>query len=346
MTHIATRLSAIVFAFTISVVALGQTQVPNTFSAGQPARATEVNDNFSALVTAVDDNANNIASLDGRVSSVEADIEIRSYKVAQGDPNFPLFPFPPWDLGPLPGGFSADILNAICNVNDSMECEIVIKPYEECLFSDLAQPSSIGIGTVLLDEDIVGCLSWGRTNVRVSRGIATTFAYSNSSAPGTHDSVILSANGSVNAGNTLAVENGLAADLACANAAGHTYSAQEIAPIGVQAVVDAVDANTDAIVLSEYLPFVSFPPGVVIATTFESDGTTPLKCFSGFRVITYPPANIEVTRNFIYDFNCGLYLIAQNGTYDAICATYALDSSEPPYCLNSSEIVQPRNSCR
>ncbi len=43
-------------AFTASGVALGQTLVPHTFEAGQPARAAEVNENFSALETAVNDN--------------------------------------------------------------------------------------------------------------------------------------------------------------------------------------------------------------------------------------------------------------------------------------------------
>ena len=37
----------------ISGVAFGQTQVPNTFQAGQPARAAEVNENFSTLESAI-----------------------------------------------------------------------------------------------------------------------------------------------------------------------------------------------------------------------------------------------------------------------------------------------------
>jgi hypothetical protein len=42
------------FALLISANALAQTQVPNTFQAGQPARASEVNENFQVLATAVD----------------------------------------------------------------------------------------------------------------------------------------------------------------------------------------------------------------------------------------------------------------------------------------------------
>ena len=48
--------------FLSSGLAIAQTvQVPNTFQADTPARASEVNDNFTAVETAVDDNASNIA---------------------------------------------------------------------------------------------------------------------------------------------------------------------------------------------------------------------------------------------------------------------------------------------
>ena len=44
--------------------AFAQTQVPNNFAAGQPARASEVNENFSSLASAID-------QVDSRVSSIE-----------------------------------------------------------------------------------------------------------------------------------------------------------------------------------------------------------------------------------------------------------------------------------
>lgn len=46
-----------------------QTQVPNDFQAGQPARAAEVNENFDTLETAIDQNA---AGIDQNSSAVEA----------------------------------------------------------------------------------------------------------------------------------------------------------------------------------------------------------------------------------------------------------------------------------
>jgi hypothetical protein len=43
--------------------AFGQTQVPNTFEAGQPARAADVNANFDALETAIDQNTTTISQI-------------------------------------------------------------------------------------------------------------------------------------------------------------------------------------------------------------------------------------------------------------------------------------------
>lgn len=55
-----------VFVFITSGIAFSQTQVPNTFQAGQPARAADVNQNFSTLETAV--NANTTAIGDNDVA--------------------------------------------------------------------------------------------------------------------------------------------------------------------------------------------------------------------------------------------------------------------------------------
>jgi hypothetical protein len=50
-------------ALSFSATALGQTQVPNDFQAGQPARAAEVNANFGTLETAIDQNAADISAI-------------------------------------------------------------------------------------------------------------------------------------------------------------------------------------------------------------------------------------------------------------------------------------------
>jgi len=56
-------ISALVITFLYSTMAIGQTEVPNTFQAGQPARAAEVNANFSTLETAVNTNATAISTV-------------------------------------------------------------------------------------------------------------------------------------------------------------------------------------------------------------------------------------------------------------------------------------------
>lgn len=52
-----------VTALIFSGVVVGQTTVPNDFTAGQPARAAEVNENFDTLETAIDQNASDIQSI-------------------------------------------------------------------------------------------------------------------------------------------------------------------------------------------------------------------------------------------------------------------------------------------
>jgi hypothetical protein len=61
-------------ALMVSGSVFAQTQVPNTFQSGQPARAAEVNDNFSTLESAANQNASEIANNDGRITTNENDI--------------------------------------------------------------------------------------------------------------------------------------------------------------------------------------------------------------------------------------------------------------------------------
>lgn len=69
-------------AISFTGVAIGQTQVPHTFQAGQPARAAEVNANFDELETAVDNNAAGIASNSSITSSNITEIQINATNIA------------------------------------------------------------------------------------------------------------------------------------------------------------------------------------------------------------------------------------------------------------------------
>jgi len=55
------KLIVSILLFFIGATANAQTEVPNDFQAGTPARAAEVNENFNTLETAIDDNAANVA---------------------------------------------------------------------------------------------------------------------------------------------------------------------------------------------------------------------------------------------------------------------------------------------
>ena len=57
------RISLSAFALLASGVALAQTQVPNIFQSGQPARAADVNANFDTLQTAIDQSVADIQQL-------------------------------------------------------------------------------------------------------------------------------------------------------------------------------------------------------------------------------------------------------------------------------------------
>lgn len=60
-----------VFVLLGAATATAQTQVPNEFQAGQPARAAEVNENFNALEQATDANVADIASHQSRLDALE-----------------------------------------------------------------------------------------------------------------------------------------------------------------------------------------------------------------------------------------------------------------------------------
>ena len=65
-----TTVTTLAIALLYSAVAIGQTEVPNTFQAGQPARAADVNANFDELESATNQNATDIAEIDGEIAEL------------------------------------------------------------------------------------------------------------------------------------------------------------------------------------------------------------------------------------------------------------------------------------
>lgn len=59
----------------------GQTQVPNTFQSGQPARAAEVNDNFSAVESAINQNAEDIVVIQNDVSTLQGEQAVQNDRI-------------------------------------------------------------------------------------------------------------------------------------------------------------------------------------------------------------------------------------------------------------------------
>ena len=61
---------AAVLALTVTEAVMAQASVPNVFEAGQPARASEVNENFTAIESAVNENEVALRELQGRQSGL------------------------------------------------------------------------------------------------------------------------------------------------------------------------------------------------------------------------------------------------------------------------------------
>lgn len=63
-----TSIAALTFV-TLSAAASAQVTVPNTFAAGAPARAADVNANFQALVTGINALSSRVSKLEGQITS-------------------------------------------------------------------------------------------------------------------------------------------------------------------------------------------------------------------------------------------------------------------------------------
>ena len=87
MTARATRQIVGVIALMISGTIYAQTQVPNSFQTGQPARAAEVNANFSTLESAANQNAADISTNAADILALQAQVTALEATVAGMSPS-------------------------------------------------------------------------------------------------------------------------------------------------------------------------------------------------------------------------------------------------------------------
>ncbi len=82
-----TRRLGMLVVFTIMSPSLqaGSIAIPNSFSSGTPAVAAEVNANFSAVKTAVDDNDSRIAALEASIAALQATVTAQAATITDQD---------------------------------------------------------------------------------------------------------------------------------------------------------------------------------------------------------------------------------------------------------------------
>lgn len=250
---------------------------------------------------------------------------------------------PPHDVpdGTTPGGLMVTLINAVCDANDAMDCEFVQGSYNDCLTTDPSFPYSQVIGPALLDRDIIGCLTWGESAARTLAGVSSTLPLVDSGPPGAQDSSIWGLGVVPNTATSLHFNDGWAADPICSGGEGYTYINTTASGPTSQDVADAAAVGgDDFVVKANYIP-ASIPAGYTQVAAID--------CVGGSGMITYPPANLQDTVSFHANFACGRSLIAENGTYDAICqeaAGVGVDYMQnTPYCLNPNDILAPTAQC-
>jgi len=82
--------------------------------------------------------------------------------------------YPPFDVGSLEG-LNYDVLTAVCDANDDMDCDIQDAPYSDCFTTD--DDGNAIIGAKLDDGTFDGCMGWYLTQARRDLGITFSEDY-------------------------------------------------------------------------------------------------------------------------------------------------------------------------
>ena len=276
----------------------------------------------------------------GMSSSAWADeVTPTTYVIHQGSEGFPPYDVP---SGSTAGGFSVDVMQAICDANSAMNCEFKVGSYSDCLTNVASEPLGLRVGDELTLNGSIGCISWAITGPRVSRGLAFTDSFlTGATAPGTPNSTVYGLGSSANTSGTLYFISGWTANAECATSAGFTYASTATANTP-QAMADAAAINGDDFLISNVVVSgITIPAGYSAVEVVDCSG-------GGGAVMTFPSANLTDVVSFHENFRCGLALIAENGTYGDICldASGGLDPVQnSPFCVDPTEIAPPTEEC-
>ena len=270
-------------------------------------------------------------------SSVVAEHETATkYVIQQGQG------FPPYDVpsGGIAGGFSVDIIQAICDANSAMDCEFKVGAYSDCLTNVPGEPLGLRVGDELTLNQSIGCITWGIASPRISRGLAFTDPIVTGAVPpGTPNATIYGKGESANTSGTLYFVSGWVANGECAANAGFNYAGTATGNTP-QDTADTAAVSDDDFLISDIVSFV-LPAGYSVLE--------PIDCAAkgGAGVMMFPSANLTDAVSFHADFRQGLRTIAANGTYDEICLD-ASGGADPvlnsPFCFDSSTIPPPNQN--
>lgn len=248
--------------------------------------------------------------------------ETRVYKIAQ------VFPFPPWDVGPLEG-VSIDVMTAICEANAPMKCQFEVPPAQDCFDTDDQGNPSVGLA--LASGQIDGCLTWFKTPARERLGAEFGHGYSRGSTPqliasnGNTAFEMLGADGTLDQA-VVGFLAGFFSDAACLGTHYDDFTTM-IFPsdqAGLEETVAALIAKTIDLAFWGSLDTVPSDTHVV-GEPIKTCGPEEL----GLAV--YPPSMRRKNHSDALrrDYNCGLALIRANGVLEQICTNSTHPGGDP-----------------
>jgi len=160
--------------------------IPNTFTAGTPARAAEVNENFTAVETSVDDNAMDVTDTAQALATVSANVGANTTNIeavtqaVSALASGPNYKFVGFSTATLTGGSGFFGLTAACQVDFGPDArlansqEVIDSTIQPALTTSGAWVQAVILFTAgSVRTDVSGfpisagthnCISWGDSN--------------------------------------------------------------------------------------------------------------------------------------------------------------------------------------